>query len=200
MTHRDGEESVPHEPLGGGTNARDLLATELYPELRRIAAARMRRERSDHTLQATALVNELYIQLLRKTGTAWTDRNHFLFAASQAMHRLLVDHARARESQKRGGGWNRLEISDEHGPASENSTILVLELDELLTSLAKEEPRMASVVELKFFGGLTFSEIGSVLNMDERTAKRDWTLARAWLRGKLNSNDRTGVGEDQGTI
>lgn len=178
------------------TDAWTGLAAQLYPELRRIASARMRRERPDHTLQATALVNELYVQLLQRPGVPWTDRNHFLVAASQAMHRLLVDHARARGSQKRGGGWRRIEMADEHGRPSEDATILVLELDELLSRLAKEEPRMASVVELKFFGGLTFTEIGGALGVDERTAKRDWTLARAWLRGQLIPNDVSGVGED----
>jgi RNA polymerase sigma-70 factor (ECF subfamily) len=175
---------------GGERDAQseDRLATELFPELKKIANAHMRRERSDHTLQPTALVSELYVHLLKQPGFNWTDRNHFLLAASQAMHRYLVDYARAKRSQKRGGGWQRTEaeVSDK---AVGKSVIEVLEIDELLTSLRKEEPRMASVVEMKFFGGLTFAEIGGVLGVDERTAKRDWTLARAWLRARLGGGE-----------
>jgi RNA polymerase sigma factor (TIGR02999 family) len=181
---------------GASQEARDRLASALYPELKRIARAHMRRERPDHTLQATALVNELYLQLLRRSDLAWTDRNHFLLAASQAMHRLLVDYARARGSRKRGGDWSRLELDDLAGSSSAGHAIEILEFDGLLSRLAKQEPRMARVVELKYFGGLTFAEIGAVLGVDERTAKRDWTLARAWLRGQLGSNDSSGVGEN----
>lgn len=180
-------------------DSRDRLAAVLYPELKRMASAHMRRERSDHTLQPTALVNELYLNLMRRSDVTWTSRDHFLLAASHAMHLLLVDHARARKAQKRGGSWSRLEIDDLHGGVSANQAIEILELDELMTRLARQEPRMAKVVEMKFFGGLTFSEIGGALEIDERTAKRDWTLAKAWLRGQLKSsepNDSSGMGED----
>jgi RNA polymerase sigma factor (TIGR02999 family) len=176
--------------------SRERLASLIYPELKRIASAHMRHERPDHTLQATALVNELYLQLLRRSEVAWTSRNHFLLAASQAMRRLLVDHARAKRSQKRGGAAGWLELGSGFEQPIENRTIEVLQLDELITRLADREPRMATVVELKFFGGLTFQEIGAVLGADERTAKRDWTLARAWLRGQLGSNESDGMGEN----
>jgi RNA polymerase sigma factor (TIGR02999 family) len=182
---------------GADLDSRERLIALLYPELKRIATAHMRRERPDHTLQPTALVNELYLHLLRRPDAAWTSRKHFLVAASQAMHRLLVDYARTKSTQKRGGSWSRLEIQDPDGKISGEETIRVLELDELLTRLAEKEPRMASVVELKFFGGLTFAEIGEALGVDERTAKRDWTLARVWLRGQLESDDGGRVGENQ---
>jgi RNA polymerase sigma factor (TIGR02999 family) len=180
----------------GGAESQALLAARLYPELKRIASAHMRRERPDHTLQATALVNELYLHMLQRPKVGWTDRHHFFLAASQAMHRLLVDHARARRSQKRGGSWIRLDTEAPGLKSSDLPDMELLELDKLLKRLAKQEPRMASVVELKFFGGLTFSEIGDVLGIDERTAKRDWTLARGWLRGQLEPNDGGRMGED----
>jgi RNA polymerase sigma factor (TIGR02999 family) len=159
----------------------------------------MRKERSDHTLQATALVSELYVHLLKQPNIQWTDRNHFLLAASQAMHRYLVDYARAKRSVKRGRGWHRTD-ADAADLGEGKNVVEVLAVDELLTRLRENEPRMARVVEMKFFGGLTFSEIGGVLGVDERTAKRDWTLARAWLRGQLGGGDPDDVsgrvGED----
>lgn len=176
----------------------DLLSSAIYPELKRIAYARMSRERPDHTWQATALINELYLRLLQKPDFAWKDRNHFLLSASQAMRHLLVDHAREKQSEKRGFGWIRTEFPDasitvQPGPEQ------ILDVDRVLGQLAGKEPRMARVVELKFFGGLTFEEIGSVLGIDQRTAKRDWTLARMWLSNRLRevaSNDSSRMGAD----
>jgi RNA polymerase sigma-70 factor (ECF subfamily) len=180
------------------TSDRDRFAEELYPELRRIAAVKLRRERADHTLQPTALVGELWLHLLRNPDTKWHDRNHFLVAASRAMHRYLVDHARARGSQKRGGQWHR-STSEIENVSSENPAE-VLQIHDLLERLQEREPRMASVVEMRFFGGLTFSEISAILSVDERTVKRDWTLARAWLRGHMGEseyeNDGGRVGKD----
>lgn len=180
--------------------SKDRLARLLYPELKKIARSRLQRERQGHTLQATALVSELYLHLLQKPDVKWTSRNHFLLAASQAMHRLLVDHARARKAQKRGGGINAMELEDSWIAGNGQDVLQVLEVDALLGRLAEREPRMASVVEMKFFGGLTFAEIGSVLGVDERTAKRDWTLARGWLRWQMGQHDSTGMGENQGTF
>lgn len=177
------------------------LAALLYPDLKRIAVSRMRAERPDHTLQATALVSELYLHLLRQPDTQWTNRTHFLLAASKAMHRLLVDHARARRARKRGGTWRRLPLEEIADKYAGFDSVQVLEVDELLERLAKEEPRMASVVELKFFGGLTFAEIGEVLSVDERTAKRDWALARVWFKGQWSERDvGDGMGEDQSAV
>jgi RNA polymerase sigma factor (TIGR02999 family) len=193
LNRKTGEDATSH----------DRLAELLFPDLKRIAISRMRGERSDHTLQATALVNELYLHLLRQSGTQWTDRSHFLLAASQAMHRLLVDHARAKRARKRGGTWLRMPLDEVGDKYAGFDSLQVLEVDELLARLAKNEPRMASVVELKFFGGLTFSEIGDVLAVDERTAKRDWALARVWFRGQWSeggSDVGGGMGENQNTV
>jgi RNA polymerase sigma factor (TIGR02999 family) len=185
-----------NEGVEASRESQDRLAAQLYPELKRIARARFRSERSDHTLQPTALVNELYLQLLRRSDVTWTSRKHFLLAASKAMHHLLVDHARAKRAEKRGGSWQPIEIEDPGDKAAEGSTIEALELDGLMAQLAEKEPRMAKIVELRFFGGLTLAEIGEVLGIDERTVKRDWALARAWLRGHLDRNEGGRVGED----
>ncbi len=166
----------------GGAHAK--LIEILHPELRRIADHRMRTERSDHTLQPTALVNEFFLQCARRGPIAWRGRAHFLAAASEAMRRLLIDHARAHRSEKRGGGVLRLQLDDFVLPHAE-PFVDALEIGEALDQLAAEEPRMARIVEMRAFGGLTFREIGDALALDERTAKRDWQVARAWLVGRL---------------
>jgi RNA polymerase sigma factor (TIGR02999 family) len=182
---------------GGDEDAFSQLITRMYPDLRRLAALHMRRERTDHTLQPTALVNELFLHLAMNTDFEWKDRSHFLAVASQAMRRFLVDYARARKSQKRGGGVLKVEILDlsTGGPQEYLDTLV---LNELLERLEREEPRMAKVVELHCFGGLTFSEIAEVIGTDERTGKRDWQVARAWLMGQLRKGCGDGgrVGKD----
>ncbi len=178
-------------------SGKDMYATTLMVELRRIAKLKMRQERSNHTLQPTELVGELYVQLLRRPDFVWKDRNHFLLAASQAMRHLLVDYARSRATDRRGGDAFRVELADISGLPAPDSN-LILDVDASLGRLAEAEPRMARVVELKFFGGLTFEEIGKVLDINQRTAKRDWTLAREWLGKNLGGAiDESGrVGED----
>jgi len=157
----------------------------LYPELKRIAAFRMKRERPDHTLQPTALVNEFFIRLAAKPEFEWQSRAHFLAAASVAMRRLLVDHARNHRCAKNGGDVVRVQIEGDFREAADVDGTDMLAFDELLRHLEKEEPRMAQVVELRCFGGLTHAEIAEVIGTDERTAKRDWQVAKAWLAGKL---------------
>jgi RNA polymerase sigma-70 factor, ECF subfamily len=186
----------PEKPVAFGQE--ELHSSALLPELRKIAKARMRRERSDHTLQATELVNELYLRLLRQPNFTWRDKDHFLLSASRAMRHFLVDYARERQSVKRGGRLRRFEVI-EMAELSSQDCGDVMDVEDALIKLAGVEPRMAQVVELKFFGGLTFEEIGRVLCINERTAKRDWTLARTWLRAHLGgtSGDEGGrVGED----
>jgi RNA polymerase sigma factor (TIGR02999 family) len=163
--------------------ARDAAITLLYPELRRIAEAHMRRERPDHTLQATALVSEFFVSIARNPSITARTRLQFLKLASVAMRRLLVDYARSRGAEKRGGDKIRLNIEgiEEPGRAPEHLS----DIDEALVQLAREDPRMAQIVELKFFGGLTNAEIGEALGISERTAKRDWQVARAWLYSRL---------------
>jgi RNA polymerase sigma factor (TIGR02999 family) len=183
---------VSRKPAGAtlesNPNVQSRLIALIYPELRRIAEVRMRSERVDHTLQPTALVNEFFIHLARQKNIAWKGRSHFLAVASKAMRRLLVDHARAHNAEKRGGGVCKLQLDaiDMH---MGDTRLDALDVDRLLERLAAEEPRMAQVLEYRCFGGLTHSEIAEALGIDERTAKRDWQVARAWLIGQLRSEE-----------
>jgi RNA polymerase sigma-70 factor, ECF subfamily len=168
---------------------RAKLVESVYPQLKHIAEQHMRGERRDHTLQPTALVNEFFLVLARQRRFSVNGRAHFLAIASRAMRRLLIDHARSHGAERHGGAMINVRIDPADLPMGEG-TFDLLELDELLDRLAAEEPRMAKVVELKCFGGLTFSEIAQALSIDERTAKRDWQVARAWLFGHLNRGKR----------
>jgi RNA polymerase sigma factor (TIGR02999 family) len=168
----------------GDPQARDRVIALLYPELKRIAEAQMRRERPDHTLQATGLVSEFFVYLARSTTFTAHSRAHFLVLASIVMRRLLVDYARARKRDKRGGQLVRVDIEQvERGESAH--FVDLLEIDELLTQLAASDERMARVVEMRFFGGLTNAEAGEALGITERTVKRDWQVARAWLYSQL---------------
>jgi len=178
--------------------AQARLMAMIYPELKQIAELRMSRERKDHTLQPTALVNEFFLQLVRQQHVPWKSRGHFLAVASRAMRRLLVDHARARNAEKRGGSGEKLQL--EFVDLADRETLFdALEINDLLDRLALEEPRMAQIVELRCFGGLTHREIAEVVDIEERTVKRDWQLARAWLYGQMKGQrgnvDRR-MGED----
>jgi RNA polymerase sigma factor (TIGR02999 family) len=164
--------------------ARDRIIALLYPELKRIAEAQMRRERPDHTLQATGLVSEFFVYLAKSTTFTAHSRAHFLVLASIVMRRLLVDYARARKRDKRGGQLVRVDMEQvERGESAH--FVDLLEIDDLLTQLAASDARMAQVVELRFFGGLTNAEAGEALGINERTVKRDWQVARAWLYSQL---------------
>lgn len=170
--------------------ARERLFLRLYPELHRAAQLRMRGERLDHTLQPTALVNEVFLQLARMDSVVWQNKSHFLAIASESMRRILVDHARVRAAQRRPGG-KRVPLESVDFASPEDFASL-LELDSLLNRLAARNTRLARVVELRYFGGLTFPEIGEVLGMCERTAKRDWHLAREWLFAAMNAEAGNG--------
>jgi RNA polymerase sigma factor (TIGR02999 family) len=175
----------------GDPEARSSLVTILYPELRRIAERRMSCERSDHTLQPTALVNEFFLRLARQERYNWRNRAHFLAAASCAMRNMLIDYARHKGSLQQGGKRVRVQL-DDLMPAPDVDLAELATIGDLLGTLAGEEPRMAQVVDLRCFGGLTFQEIGDVLDVDERTAMRDWQVARAWLRGQLRRRGDAG--------
>jgi RNA polymerase sigma-70 factor, ECF subfamily len=175
----------------GNVEARALLLQGVLVELRRIAARMMRSERADHTLQPTALVNELYLQLLTRDQMDVRDRGHFFAMAAQAMRRILVDHARARRTQKRGGEQRRVDIEDVN-LAVRIDLEQMLELDQALERLEKMDPRQARVVELRFFAGLEEPEIARQLGVSDRTIKRDWAMAKAWLYGELQSNKPQG--------
>lgn len=159
----------------------------LYPELKRIAHRRMRRERSDHTLQGTALVNEFVVRLCAETQQPWQSRVHFLAVASRAMRRILVDHARAHHSQKRGGFDKKVQLEDNVAEARQFADIL--EIHDLLEKLSAEDPRMANIVELRYFGGLSHAEVAETLGMGERTVSRDWQVARAWLYARMHKRN-----------
>ena len=169
----------------GDDQARAALFDVLYDELRRLAEAAMRRERPDHTLQPTALVHETYVRLADDSGR-FENRAHFFGVAASAMRRVLVDHARARGAQKRGGGEAPLNLDDlDNLPGVPAAGVDLVALDDALSRLAALDPRQAQVVELRFFGGLSVEETAALLALSPRTVKREWQLARAWLKRAL---------------
>jgi len=169
----------------GNREAEAALIPQVYGELRRQARFYMRHERHDHTLQPTALVHEAYARLLQQRPIPWQDRAHFFATAAQLMRRILVDHARARVADKRGGQQQQVSLIDGLRFV-ETPSIDVLALNQALERLLELDPRQARIVELHFFGGLGFEEIAAVLQLGERTVKRDWSMARAWLKGELS--------------
>jgi RNA polymerase sigma-70 factor, ECF subfamily len=167
----------------GDAQAAENLLPLVYSELHRLAKAYMRRERPDHTLQATALINEAYLRLVGE-DIDWNSRAHFIGLAAHVMRRVLVDYARARNAEQRGGGLQRVEMQEELAISAEKLDE-VEELDEALKRLEKENPRQARVVELRYFGGLSVEQIGSLLQIAPRSVKRDWALARIYLFREL---------------
>ena len=170
----------------GRPGALDALMPIVYGELHRLAKASLRRERPDHTLQATALVNEAYVRLVGQTRMRWQNRAQFFGTAAQFMRRILVDHARDRLSAKRGAGAPRIEL-DEAILATEERGIDLLALDAALERLEQLDARQGRLVVLRFFGGLTIEEAAEVLEVSPATAKREWVTARMWLRRELAS-------------
>jgi len=158
----------------------------VYAELREMAGRQLRRENPGHTLSPTALVHEAYIRLVDQTRVEWQDRAHFFAVASQAMRRVLVDHARRHRAARRGGGVRPLALDEVEIPLHERAGVLVA-LDEALHRLERLDERMARVVELRFFGGLTEPEAAEVLGVAERTVRRDWVKARGWLLRELEA-------------
>ena len=168
----------------GKRDAVDQLLPLIYDELKRIAASYLRRERSDHTLQPTALVNEAYMKMVDITQVSWQNKAHFIGVAANQMRRILVDHARQHNAQKRGGEFHILTLNEEIDKADEQSAELIA-LDDALTELAKMDPVKAKIVELRYFGGLTTEETAEVLDVSPITIKRHWKLTKAWLYGQL---------------
>jgi RNA polymerase sigma factor (TIGR02999 family) len=176
------------ELSNGNGSVIEALLPVVYDELKKLAASYLRRERSDHTLQPTALVHEAYLKLVDQTRVSWQNRAHFFGVAAQIMRRILVDHARQHQADKRGGEFQKLQLDENIDKAVEISSDL-LRLDEALDDLAKSDPPLAKLVELRYFGGLTFEEAAEVLGVSVMTAKRHWKLARAWLFDKMTDGE-----------
>ena len=186
----------------GDDGAASKLIPVVYAELRRLAGSYMRRERVDHTLQATALVHEAYLKLIEQRSANWQNRAHFFGVAAQLMRRILIDHARGHSRQKRGGEQKKVSL-DEAFVFSEKQADELLAVDDSLNRLAEIDPRQARVVELRFFGGLSVEEAAEVLGVSPKTIKRDWSVAKAWLYADLKERhgiDAAAMGERQSAV
>jgi RNA polymerase sigma factor (TIGR02999 family) len=168
----------------GDLRARDRLLPVVYEELRRLAASYLRRERSDHTLQPTALVHELYLRLVEERSVDWRGRSHFFGVAAKLMRRILVDHARAHLADKRGAGAPRVRLTDTILMSRERPDEL-LALDEGLVRLSSLDPQQGRVVELRVFAGLSVQETSLAMGVSPATVKRDWAVAKAWLSREI---------------
>ena len=172
----------------GNPEAAEKLMPLVYDELKRLARAYMRRERTDHTLQTTALVHEAYLRLVDQDAVNWEGRSHFFGIAAQLMRRILIDHARGHLREKRGGGKVVLPLNEALVFSPEHSEELV-RLDEALDRLSKLDPRQGQIVELRFFGGLRVEETAQCIGVSPKTVKRDWAVAKVWLHGELRHGD-----------
>lgn len=177
--------------LGNGDSAAAArLLPIVYDELRRLASHYFRRQRSDHTLQPTALVHEAFLRMIDQTRAQWKDRAHFFAVAAKAMRQILVNHALAKNAEKRGGGRAKVALADEFAPASGNEFDAIA-LDDALKKLAELDERKARVVELRFFSGLSVEEVAEVLNVSVTTIEGDWRMARAWLSRTMRESTET---------
>jgi len=197
QVHKNIGELVERSQAGDARAAAELMPL-VYDELRRIAGAYMRRERPGQTIQPTALVHEAYLRLLADKKQAWKGRTHFLAIAANSMRQILVERARARHTQKRGGDRDRITLDEGalrgSDDAVDEAALDLLALDEALDRLVALDAQQARVVELRFFGGLTIEESAAELDISPATVKRHWTLARAWLRREV----RAGRADDEG--
>jgi RNA polymerase sigma-70 factor (ECF subfamily) len=169
----------------GNQTALDKLYPLVYAELHRMARHYMKRERQDHTLQTTALINEAYVRMVDQKNVHWANRAHFFAISAQIMRRILIDHARRNAYAKRGGAAQQVSLDEAAVVAKDGGSLLLL-LDEALQRLAKLDPRRSQIVELRYFGGLNNQEISGVLKVSENTVTRDWNMARAWLYQELS--------------
>jgi len=171
----------------GDVASKDELMSQIYNELREIAAQYLRKERAHHTLQPTALANEAYLRLVKIDDIEWKDRTHFFAVSAKIIRHVLIDYARARSTQKRRGSYQPLELEDALELSISPETDL-LALDEALKQLAEFDPRQSKIVELRFFGGLTIEETARVIGMSPASVKREWVIAKSWLYRKLQGN------------
>jgi RNA polymerase sigma-70 factor (ECF subfamily) len=174
----------------GDVSAADKLLPLVYSELHRLAAGYMRRERGDHTLQPTALINQAYLRIAQQEHVEWQNHAHFIGFAANVMRRVLVDHARERHAEMRGGKQIRVELEEGHAITAKPSAE-VLRLEDALTRLEKLNPRQAKVVEMRYFGGFSIEEIAVALGIAPRSVKRDWALAKLWLFGEVDEPKST---------
>jgi RNA polymerase sigma-70 factor, ECF subfamily len=170
----------------GRREALDDLMPIVYADLRRVAAGYMRREAAGHALQPTALVHEAYVRLVDQKQVKWRNRAHFFGVAAGMMRRILVDNARRRRAEKRGGDWERVTLAGDEAAADSSKEIDVLALHEALERLAGFDPQQERIVELRYFGGLTIEETAEVVGISAATVVREWTIAKAWLRADLS--------------
>lgn len=178
------------QQAGQGDKSSEAKLLELvYAELKKLAANQMRRERKDHTLRPSALVNEAYLKLLAGNECTFENRAHFYAAAARVMRNILIDYARSRAADRRGNAPARTELKEDMITIDENPAEF-LELNDALDRLAKLDERQAKVVELRFFGGLSVEETAAAMHMSEKTVKRDWAVARAWLEAELTENPK----------
>lgn len=171
----------------GDRGVLDELLPVVYAELRRLAASYLRRERANHTLQPTALVHEAYLRLVDQTQVQWQNRAHFFGVAAQMMRRILVDHARAHDAEKRGGEFQKLSLDENVDVSGGGRDLNLVALDEALDRLAALDPQKSKIVELRFFGGLSVEETAEVLGVSAPTVKRQWRMAKAWLYGQVRN-------------
>lgn len=169
----------------GNQEALERLLPAVYDELRKLARSYLRRERPDHTLQATALVHEAYLRLIDQHSVTWQNRAHFFGIAAQMMRRILVNHAVAKQTDKRGGDAQKLSLDEALGLAEERELDLIA-LDDAMKTLAEFDPRQSRIVELRFFGGLSIEETAEVLGISPATVKREWNTAKMWLHRELS--------------
>lgn len=182
-----GQESVTQlliKLTSGDEAAMEELLPVVYDELRKLAASYLRRERPDHTLQPTALVHEAYLRLIDQTQVSWQNRAHFFGIAAQMMRRILVDHARLHNAEKRGHDFQKLSLDENIDKAVERSMEMIM-LDDALNELASIDEQKSRIVELRYFGGLTVEETAAVLGVTPITIKRHWRMAKAWLYGQM---------------
>ena len=203
MGHSPGDvTSLLNRLARGDDQAGVQLVPLIYEELRRLAYRCCRRERSDHTLQPTALVHEAYLKLAGQKRANWQSRTQFFAVASNSMRRILVDYARTQARTKRGGGQQRLSL-DDVPLFSANRSDEVLAVNQSLMRLEQLDCRQARIVELRYFGGLTFEEVAEAMSISSRTVKREWSIAKAWLYGELkecSENNPATVGEGKDAI
>jgi len=173
----------------GDQSALEHLTPLVYDELHRLARRQMSRENEGHTLQATALIHEVYLRLVEFPNARWQDRAHFFAVCARLMRRILIDFARSHGSLKRGGNDRRLTL-EEGLIVSADVPAELMDLEQALTKLAQDDPRKSSVVELRFFGGLTVKETAEVLKISPDTVMRDWSMARAWLLREIDEGQR----------